>query len=107
MTITDNGWVLVDWDAATGRSVWSLTDGQQTHYRFDYPVENTIKLNAESRAEFAGQRYGDWSRLASVPLNVAYDSGLVEAMNEHDDKFVSRYLNDPDNRAWRTREGSV
>jgi hypothetical protein len=102
-----DGFELFDFDPATGRSVWRYFDGEKTVFRTDYPVDSLVKQNAESRAHFAGQRHGDWSRVASVPLNVAYDSGLVEAIDQNDEKFVSRYLNDSDNRAWRTKEGSV
>jgi hypothetical protein len=103
----ENGFELLEFDPATGRSVWHYFDGQKHVWRTDYPVENLVRENAESRAHFAGQRHGDWSRVASVPMNVAYDSGLVDAMTQNDDKFVSRILNDSDNRAWRTREGRV
>lgn len=103
----ENGFELFEFDPVTGRSVWHYFDGEKTVMRTDYPVDGLIKQNAESRAHFAGSRHGDWSRVASVPLNIAYDSGLVEAIDQKDDRFVSRYLNDSDNRAWRTREGSV
>lgn len=107
MVKDENGFELFEFDPATGRSVWHFFDGQKHVWRTDYPVQNMIDQNAASRAHFAGQRHGDWSRVGSVPLNVAWDSGLVEAFDQHDDKFISRFLNDGDNRAWRTRDGSV
>jgi hypothetical protein len=103
----ENGFELFEHDPVTGRSVWHYFDGQKHVWRTDYPVQNLIDQNAESRAQTAGQRHGDWSRVGAVPLNVAWDSGLVEAFDQHDDKFISRFLNDGDNRAWRTREGTV
>jgi hypothetical protein len=50
---------------------------------------------------------GDWHRVASIPLNIAYGSGLVQAHSEGDDRSVKRFLNNPDNRAWRTKEGHL
>lgn len=108
MTIRDeNGFTLVDFDQTTGRSVWSYFDGEKDVYRIDYPVDAAIKENAESRASSGTTFKGDYHRIASIPLNVAYGSGMVEAISQHDDKFLSRWLNDSDNRAWRTKEGKV
>lgn len=107
MTIRDGDWTLVDYDHATGRSVWSYFDGQNQHYRTDYPAQATLDENAIHRNAAQKAWTGDWHRVASIPLNVLYDSGLTEAMNQHDDKFVSRFLNDSDNRAWRTKDGRV
>ena len=103
----EDGFELLEFDPATGRTLWKYFDGEKIIFSTRYPANSLIKSNAESRAHFAGQRHGDWSRVASIPLNVAHDSGLVEAMSQHDDKFISRFLNDGSNRAWRTREGQA
>lgn len=107
MTIRDGDFVLVDWDAASGRSVWSYFDGEKTIYRVDYPVAEAIEQNTLHRNAAPSGWKGDWHRVASVPLNLAHSGGLVDAMNQHDDKWISRFLNDSDNRAWRTKEGTV
>lgn len=107
MTIRDGDFVLVDYDHASGRSVWSYYDGEKTHYRVDYPVAQAIEQNTLLRNSAPSGWKGDWHKIASVPLNALYDTGLAEAMNQHDDKFISRFLNDSDNRAWRTKDGRV
>ncbi|MCZ7856006.1 hypothetical protein O9X81_05215 [Agrobacterium salinitolerans] len=109
MKITDNGWTLFDWDAATGRSTWFMEDGNKTHWRVDYPVEATISENAAIRNVAQKAWKGDYHLIASIPLNILHDenAGLMKAHSEGDDKYVSRWLNDGDNRAWRTRDGRV
>lgn len=107
MTIRDGDFVLVDYDHFSGRSVWSMYDGEKTVYRIDYPVDKIVQQNTEDRNSASSGWRGDWHKVASVPLNMLYDSGLAEAMNQHDDKFISRMLNDGDNRAWRTKDGRV
>lgn len=107
MTIRDGDWVLVDFDHWSGRSVWSYFDGQTTHMRVDYPVEGLIRQNEEERKSAPSGWKGDWHKVASVPLNMAYSSGLVEAQNQHDDKFISKLLNDSDFSKFRTKSGSV
>ena len=107
MTIRDGDFVLVDVDHESGRSVWSYFDGEKTVYRIDYPVAATIEQNAAARNNASAGWKGDWHMIASLPLNLAHDSGLVEAVTQQDDKFLSRFLNDGDNRAWRTKDGRV
>lgn len=109
MVIRDGDWRLFDYDHQTGRSVWVLFDGNRTTFRTDYPVENLIAENTAVRNSATKAWTGDWHRVASIPLNVLHDekTGLMKAQAEGDDKYVSRWLNDSDNRAWRTREGRV
>jgi len=105
MTIRDeNGWELVSADVEAGRSVWSYFNGQTTTYRTDYRVSNIVSDNREAQAEVRGKRHQDWSRIASVPLNVYYEQ-LAEASRQGDDKHIARWLNDSDNAAWRVKEG--
>lgn len=106
MAIKDGDWTLVDYDMQTGRSVWHFFDGEKTHQRTDYPVDNIIKDNTAVRNEMSGANWGSGQRVASIPLNVYFDQ-LAAAQVEGDNKFVSRWLNDSDNAKFRTFEGSV
>jgi len=105
--IRDGEWNLFDYDFQSGRSIWHYFDGEKDVFRVDYPVDNIIHQNQEIRNSAAKAWTGDWHRVASIPLNVAYDKELVRAHSEGDDKFVKRFLNDSDNRAWRTKEGNL
>ncbi len=106
-----DGWLLIDHDPLMGRTIWAKQewDGNQvvTHYRTDYQVDKLIGENQEHRNASQNKRFGDWERVASIPLNTLYDSGLSEAAENDDQKFMSRWLNDPDNRAFRTFRGNV
>lgn len=109
MTIRDGDWTLIEWDPMTGRTVWSLFDGEKTVIRTDTPVARSIEENLIDRNAAASGWKGDYHRIASVPMQLLYDenTGLNKAVLDGDDKFVSRWLNDGDNRAWRTKEGRV
>lgn len=107
MLIRDGDWVLFDHDFALKRTVWRREnpDGSST-FRTDYHVDDTIEANRQA-ALLADRGFkGDWHRVASIPLNVYYDQ-LAEASRQDDQRFISRWLNDSDNRAWRTKEGKV
>lgn len=107
MKIKDGDWTLFDYDHATGRQVWVISnpDGSQT-FRTDYPVDATIDVNQAQRNMATPGWKGDYHQIASIPLNVYYDQ-LAEAAKQGDEKYMSKWLNDADNRAWRTKDGVV
>ncbi|MGB7243554.1 MAG: hypothetical protein WBC93_15900 [Sulfitobacter sp.] len=107
MKITHEGWTLFDYDPKLGRQVWYTTNGDgTTTWRSDYEVQPTIDINREQRNLAEKGFRGDYHQIASVPLNIYYDQ-LAEASKQDDQAHISRWLNDSDNRAWRTKEGTV
>ena len=69
-------------------------------------VSAIIKANERSRnAVDRHHPHGEWSKVASIPLSIYYDlkqRGIVD-----DPKAMRRWLNDPDNRYFRTREAKI
>jgi len=69
-------------------------------------VTNIIEMNKRSANEIDKHKpYGEWSKVASIPLNLYYDlkrQGIVD-----DPARFKKWLNDPDNRFFRTRGGRV
>lgn len=109
MVIRDGDWRLFDYDFQSGRSVWMLEQDGKTIFRTDYPMQATLAENAAQRNEAERAWKGDWHRIASIPLNVAFDEdlGLMKAHEQGDEKYLSRWLNDGQNVAFRTRGGRV
>lgn len=107
MRIEHEGWTLFDYDVKMGRQVWyrDNDDGSRT-WRTDYEVRDTIEANTAMRNEASKGFKGDWHKVASIPMGIYYDK-LHEAVKQDDMAYVSRFLNDADNRAWRTKEGKV
>jgi hypothetical protein len=62
--------------------------------------------NAKDLAASEGKRWGDGQVIGRVPLDM-YHKKLVEPTRQKDKKWLSRFWNDPDNRAWRTFKGNV
>lgn len=108
MIIRDGDWLLFDHDPKMGRTVWRRDNGDGTStFRTDYAVDPTVDMNTAQR-NLAQQGWsGDWHHVASVPMALAFGDGMGQALREKDDAYVSRWLNDSDNRAWRTKEGRV
>lgn len=103
--IRDGNWTLFAHDRETGRTIWSQwIDGKIT-FRVDTPVDQIINANTDMRNADHPGRFGDYVRIAAVPLNLYHQAGLAEAQVQKDDRFLSRWLNDGDNAAWRVREG--
>lgn len=105
--IRDGDWVLFDHDPATGRTVWLRDNGDgTTTAKTDYPHTAVIDDNTALRNALNAGWKGDYHRVASVPLNIFHDQ-IAEAAKQGDNRYLSRWLNDSDNRAWRTKDGTV
>lgn len=107
MIIRDGEWTLYDHDFQMGRTIWHMFDGEKDVFRVDQNVTSVVSENAAVRNVAEKAWRGDWHRVASIPLNIAYDHGLVEAQKQQDHTFIGKYLNDSDNRAWRTKDGAI
>lgn len=107
MRIRDGEWTLVEHDFPTKRTTWARhnPDGSMT-YRTDYAVDDTIEANKSMRNSVESGFKGDWHKVASIPLGVYYDK-LAEASRQDDTAYVRKFLNDSDNRAWRTKDGNL
>lgn len=102
-------WDMLDRDPITGVERWLyFEDGKLLGMRFDVPnVDPLLEANAEAEKATHGRRFGDWNRIASVPLVLLEKSGLDTAVDMRDDKFISKWMNDPDHQKFRTSRGNV
>lgn len=105
--IYDGDWYLWDHNPQLGRTVWGRENGDgTTTFRSDYAVDPVVEENKAMRNMAASGWKGDYHKIASIPLNVYHDQ-IAEAAGQDDQKFISRWLNDSDNKAWRTKDGTV
>lgn len=108
--VWDGAWKLIDHDAVTGRSVWVTVQDGQTIARIDMPndkLEDIFAVNKEFEAASHSGKFGDYNRIASVPHHLVYKNGLDDALKQGDQKFINRWMNDSDNRKFRTSRGRV
>lgn len=98
---------LLDRDPFTGITRWfhpAPAGGFTVHTQQDIThlvAENKALLNDRPRTT----RWRDFEHAARIPLAIWFDlkrRGIVD-----DPKALFRWLNDPDNRAFRTREGRL
>lgn len=103
----DTDWRLFDYDLATGKAVWTRFEGDQLKVRTVMPVDDLVGENAAMRAEKQGATWGDGLELvARVPMHI-WQRELADQIQQDDKAVVSRWLNDPDHRAFRARDGKV
>lgn len=105
--VRDGRWELFDHDAPTGRTVWVTEDDGKIVFRIDTPVDEILEANVEAEKATQGQRFGDWNRAASIPLQLYHSAGLAEAVQQGDDAFLKRFLNDGNHAKFRTSRGSL
>jgi hypothetical protein len=89
--------------------------GIKTFYDYDASTDEAViskeqdfaPIIEQNKREFndAPERFGEWSKVGSIPLSLYYElerKGILK-----DQKALAKWLNDPDNRAFRTRSGNI
>lgn len=100
-------WVLFDHIPGV-RAVYIKDDGDQWLILTDYlDAGATRAFNDEMEKASHGRRFGDYRLLASIPPNELQATGLEEALKQGDDRFVSRFLMDSDNRGYKATRGRI
>jgi len=94
--IRDGDWTLFESDFLGQRQTWSRQnpDGTTT-YRTDYKVDDVMDANLLLRNDTAGEKYGDWRLIASVPLALHHRE-LAEAQSQMDSGYIDKWLSEND-----------
>lgn len=101
-----SGWKLLDYDPENGVQRWELElDENQSIIKTEYLAENDFfETNKILRDESDNHRWGDGQIAASIPMHIwARNEGLRSG----DTDYIKKWLNDYDNRAFRTFKGNV
>ena len=66
------------------------------------------KAQMNSHNSKAAQKWrGDWHHVARIPLSIYFDLQKRGLLAKGREKDLKRWLNDPDNRHFRTKAGQV
>lgn len=117
--VYDGEWQLLSHDQATGVSKWIMPDPDGPTYegfptrwltRTTTPtanVEAMVERNKRLYNDSEGKKWGEGQVAYSIPLDEFFRSGFAEASMNQDRTWCKRFLNDPDNRAFRTFKGNL
>lgn len=93
-------------DSLTGETqyfVWD-EDNDTFHIEYEFECSDLLEFNKHLRNN-AGTKWGEMAHVASIPLNLYYDlkqKGIID-----DQAKFKAWLNDPEQRYFRTRNGTV
>jgi len=98
---------VISHDLASGtRKVYRDIDDEHGVIITEQMFSNDIADHAtDLRNARSGTKMGDIVHLASIPINVYFDQ-LREAQRQGDEKFMLKWIQDRENKAWRTRDGN-
>ncbi|SDP08539.1 hypothetical protein [Phyllobacterium sp. OV277] len=97
-----HGEVIEDDPVRGFRRIWFDIDDDYGVVKTEYYATNELlDKNAAERAE--NQKWGEFGKVASIPLNILYRD-LLPAIRSGDDAFIQRWLQNSDNAKWRTRD---
>ena len=99
---------LFDYDPETGTTKWWHYDADKDEATIEteFQVGDLIEANkTQFNSTDERARWGEWNRVASIPMVLFHrlkQQGIID-----DPAAMKRWLNDPDNRLFRTRPGRV
>lgn len=89
------------------KRIWHYND--ETDEATIQTQQDVTDIIEENKQEFnqvdERARWGEFSRVASIPLSLYYE--LKKEGKLEDQAYMKRWLNDPENRHFRTRPGEV
>jgi hypothetical protein len=99
---------LFDKDDALGITrIWHYdADKDEATIETRQDVSQIIEENKQEYAQIDERaRWGEWTRVASIPMSIYFQ--LKREGKLDDEAYMKRWLNDPDNKYFRTRSGEV
>jgi hypothetical protein len=98
-----------DYDPELKRTVWLVFDerGQLKGAHVEQEIDDILEGNAMCEIASHGQSFGDYNRVASVPLTFFEQKGLGEAIDGDDRLYLGKVLNDADFKKFRTSRGRI
>lgn len=108
-TIPDGAWTLVEIEPHFRRYACQIDD-TRTVYKTEFlGNDELIQSNQDELFESQTKRFGDMTKVASIPLNVLYDpkTQIMEKLKQGDKDHMKWWLNRGDNRMWRTFRGRI
>lgn len=98
-----------EYDPQLRRTTWLVhdDDGNFRGCMVEQEIDEILEANAVAEKATLGQRFGEWQKVASVPLTLMEKTGLGDAIAARDKRFISKLLNDPDYRKLRTSRGNA
>jgi hypothetical protein len=101
-------WRLLGFDPETGKTAWMLLqdDGVTLKVHTVMPVDGMLEENAQMRSMDSGNWAGDMHMVSRVPMHI-WQRELADAVQQDDQRYVSKWLNDIDHSKFRTKGGRV
>lgn len=101
--------VLFEDDKEIGRKVWLIFNdhGEVIGAHVEQNIDQIIEANRQAEIASHGQKFGDYNRIASVPLTSFEKLGLGDAIDHQDNRYIKKVLNDSDYSGFRTSRGKV
>lgn len=99
--------VFFEHDPEIGRTVWLVFDdqGNMKGAHVEQEVDHILEANARMTEATQATPFGDYRPLASVPLTFFEKTGLGDAIDAGDKRYLSKILNDGDYAKFRTSRG--
>ena len=101
---------ILDYDPATKTTQWFHYDEATDQYGLE-TVQDVGAIVEANKGQFnqvdeRANWKGDQHHIASIPLSIYHELAKI-SNNFKDQRVIKKWLNDPDNKVFRTRPGRV
>ena len=104
---SETGWYLLNDNPYLGVRRWGLDLPEGTIIRTEYYEATAfMEANLAQRNATSGERFGNLRHVASTPMHI-WAKEIVPRRQQGDVASLKRWLNDSDQRPFRTFEGDV
>jgi len=87
--------------------VWINEDDGEWYVWEIERVEPILEMNKALYNENGNKRWSDMELVASIPNAIYWHGDFAKAREDGDRKWITKFLNNSDNRNLRTREGEI
>jgi hypothetical protein len=101
--------VLFEHDPEIGRTTYLIFNdwGRIVGAHVEQNIDDIIEHNRRMSSLYEGKKFGDYKPVASLPVTLLEKTGLGDAIDAGDRKYLGKILNDSDYSGFRTGGGRV
>lgn len=99
-------WRLLSSNPVSGEQTWFLDDGEHYHTAVVVDPDLMMEANNRSQTDNLNRPFGDMAQVARMPMHM-WQEKIAPAIKQEDERYIKKFLNDIDNRKFRTKLGTL
>ena len=99
-------WRLLSHNPVSGEYTWYQDLGESYATAVTVDPDEMLAANNQQQVDNLNRPFGDVAQVARMPMHL-WQKHIAPAVQQDDQKHIKRFLNDIDNRKFRTKLGAL